>query len=192
MNLTSDIYSMCIKATTHFEQEHASTITDYDFKIRDLILIQNTAIEKSFNCKMHTRYIGPLIVILQNRGGMYIILELDGSVFDCPISTFHVIPYFVQEHINIPPLKDLIDISLHWLCELEETMLSDPDDEDKDLATDHHPSSDVDNDDEDWGQSTFQLGGEILVKFFIFCTFAPLHLCSFSQLSFCFFAAATA
>ena len=61
--LASDVYSAHIKAAIHFEQEHSSTITDYNFKLGDLVLIQNTAIEKSLNCKMCTRYIGPLIVI---------------------------------------------------------------------------------------------------------------------------------
>ena len=49
--LTSDVYSTRIKAAICFEQDHASTITDYNFKLGDLVLIQNTAIEKSLNQK---------------------------------------------------------------------------------------------------------------------------------------------
>ena len=37
--LTSDVYSVHIKATICFEQEHFSTITDYNFKLGDLVLI---------------------------------------------------------------------------------------------------------------------------------------------------------
>ena len=91
---------MCIKAAICFEQEHISTITNYNFKLRDLVLIQNTAIEKSLNRKMCTRYIGPLIVISHNRGGAYIISELNGSVFDHLIATFHIIPYILHGDIS--------------------------------------------------------------------------------------------
>ena len=184
MKLASNVYSACIKAVIHFEQEHASTITDYNFKLRDLVLIQNTTIERSLNHKMHARYIGPLIIILRNWGGAYIISELNSSVFNRPIATFCVIPYFTWQHINIPPLDKLINITLCWLHELEETTLSDPNEEDEDFATNRYPSPDVDNDDEGWGQSSFQLGGEILGNFFILtllclCLCTYIHFCSY-------------
>ena len=132
VKLMSDIYSAHVKATIRFEQEHTSTITDYNFKLRDLVLLWNTAIEKLLNCQMHTRYISPLIVILWNIGGAYIVSELNSSVFNHPIAAFHVIPYFAWQCIDIPPLNELINITSHQLHELEETTLSDPDEEDED------------------------------------------------------------
>ena len=39
MKLASDVYSVRIKAAIRFKQEHSSTITDYNFKLRDLVLI---------------------------------------------------------------------------------------------------------------------------------------------------------
>ena len=109
--LASNIYTTWIKAAIHFEQEHVATIVNYDFKLGDLILIRNTAIEKSLNHKMHVRYLGPLIIISQSKGGAYIISKLNGSVFDHPIAAFQVIPYFACQHIDIHPLNELIDIS---------------------------------------------------------------------------------
>ena len=127
--LASDVYAARIKAVIRFKQEHAATIVKYDFTIGDLVLIRNTAIEKSLNRKMRVRYLGPLIVISQNKGGAYIVSKLDGSVFDCPIAAFRVIPYFARQHIDIPPLDKLIDISARQLCELKDSTAADPADE---------------------------------------------------------------
>ena len=147
--LTSDVYAAHIKAMIHFEQEHAATIVKYDFTLSDLILIRNTAIEKSLNHKMHARYLGPLIVISQNKGGAYIVAELDGSIFDCPIAAFQVIPYFAQHCIDIPPLDELIDISSRRLRELENTTAADPDDDSDDLANEEDPPPDSPDGNED-------------------------------------------
>ena len=70
---------------------------------------------------MRPRYLGPLIVISRNRGGAYILAELDGSVFDRPIAAFRVIPYFARRKIDLPPLDNLLDISRQRLTELEST-----------------------------------------------------------------------
>ena len=74
-------------------------------------------------------YLGPLIVISHNKGGAYTVAELDGSVFDCPIADFHVIPYFARTTFDIPPLSDLIDISNNHLKEMEDSKVVDPDNE---------------------------------------------------------------
>ena len=45
-----------------------------------------------------------------------------------------VIPYFAHQHIDIPPLNELIDISTRQLCKLENSTTADPDDDSNDLA----------------------------------------------------------
>ena len=115
----------------------------------DLVLIRNTAIEKSLNHKMRARYLGPLIVISQNKGGAYIVSELDGSVFDRPIAAFRVIPYFARQHIDIPPLDELIDISARRLRELEDSTAANPDDDSDDLADEEDAPPDSPDGDED-------------------------------------------
>ena len=77
---------------------------------------------------MRARYLGPLIVISRNRGGAYILAELDGSVFDRPTAAFRVIPYFARTKITLPPLDELLDISRQRLLELENTDDADADD----------------------------------------------------------------
>ena len=105
-------------------------IHDFNFKLGNLVLVQNTAIEKALNGKMQCQYLGPLIVISRNQGGAYIIAELDGSVFHRPIVAFQVILYFTWSHINLPPLHELLDISQHQLQELGKSEAADMDNED--------------------------------------------------------------
>ena len=115
----SKVYEARRKAAVRFEQEHAATIKDYNFKLGDLVLVRNTAIEKALNRKMRARYLGPVIVVSRNKGGAYILAELDGSLFDRPTAAFRVIPYFARASIDLPPLDDLLDVSRARLRQLE-------------------------------------------------------------------------
>jgi hypothetical protein len=89
-------------AAQRFEQENYHKIRDFDFKRGSLVLIRNTAIEKAVNRKMQARYLGPLIVVLRNRGGVYVLCEPDGTVLDRPVAAFRVIPYLARQSIPLP------------------------------------------------------------------------------------------
>ena len=141
-NLQDKVYAARVQAAVRFEKEHANTIKNFKFKLGDLVLVRNTAIEKSLNRKMRARYLGPLVVLAQNRGGAYIVAELDGSVFDRPAAAFRVIPYFARAHIDLPPLHELLDISSQRFQELKDSEVSDPDDED---SADNTDDPDVDS-----------------------------------------------
>ena len=78
-HLHNTVVTACHLATICFKQEHAMTIQDYDFQQGDLVSIRNTYIEVTHN-KMQPRYLGLLVVISHNRGGAYILCELDDSV----------------------------------------------------------------------------------------------------------------
>ena len=108
----------------------------------DLVLIRNTAIEKALNRKMRARYLGPVIVVSRNRGGAYIVAELDGSVFDRPVAAFRVIPYFARTSIPVPSVDDLIDISKRRLLEMEQSEVEDPDDDDDEPIVADEPFAD--------------------------------------------------
>ncbi|KZT25354.1 hypothetical protein NEOLEDRAFT_1203446 [Neolentinus lepideus HHB14362 ss-1] len=107
-----------IEAARHFEKEHMHTIRDFDFKRGDLVLMRNTAIEKSLNRKMRPRYLGPLIVVSRNHSGAYILAELDGTLFDRPTAAFHVIPYLALKTIPLP--DDFTDVGDDQVHRMEE------------------------------------------------------------------------
>ena len=102
------------------------TIHNFDFKRGDLVLICNTAIEKALNRKMRARYLGPLVVLARNKGGAYIICELNGSVFDRPVAMFRVIPYFARKSLLLPDLDKFIDLSTERLRSMEESLSLSP------------------------------------------------------------------
>ena len=112
-NLTMNIYTAHVKAAVCFKQQHAVTITDYHFTLRDLVLIRNTAIEKSLNCKMHTRYLSLLIVISCNKGGAYIVAELDRAVFQLSYSYIQSHPLLCMPKYYYSPTQ-----RTHWYFHL--------------------------------------------------------------------------
>ena len=124
------VHTAHLKVAIQFEKDHAHTIRDYNFKSGDLVLIRNSAIEKALNWKMQACYLGPLIVISCNKGGAYIIAELNGSVFDRPVAAFRIIPYFARTLIAIPPLDELLNISQLRLIQMEQSTSEDPEEED--------------------------------------------------------------
>jgi len=143
--LHSKVFETQLKAAVRFEKEHALTVHNFDFKLGNLVLLHNTAIEKALNRKMRPRYTGPLIVISRNKGGTYILAELNGSLFDRPVAAFRVILYFARKKIVLPPLDKLLDVSIAQLRELEETTLLDTDNLFND-DTDAAAPSDVEDD----------------------------------------------
>ena len=115
------------RAALQFERHHSHTIQDFDFKAGDLILIRNTAIEKALNQKMRPRYFEPMVVISCNRGGTYIICDLDGTLGHAPIAAFRVVPYLAREKLELPDIEQYIDVSVSQLRKLENTTNPDPD-----------------------------------------------------------------
>ena len=67
-------------------------------------------------------------MVSRNKGGAYIICELNGSVFNRPIAAFRVVPYFAWKSITLPDLSDYLDISANRLRDMEDSALLGDDD----------------------------------------------------------------
>ena len=115
--LHSRVFAERRKRAIRFEKVHMRTIKDYAFERGDLVLMRNTAVEKSLNRKMKARYLGPLIVLARNKGGAYILCELDGSVLKNTVGAFRLVPYFPRRRIAFP--EGAMDVSTEKLREME-------------------------------------------------------------------------
>ena len=92
---------------------------------------------------------------MHNRGGAYIIAELDGSVLDRPIAAFRVIPYLARRAIKVR--LDMLDVPLERVRELEESEDLGDDEEDLlDLDDQQKPAYEMDEDGpEDFEDDTY-------------------------------------
>lgn len=117
-----------LKRLEVYERSFKAVIKDYRFEPGALVLVRNTAVESSLNSKMKPRYTGPMIVVRRNKGGSYILAEMDGSVWHQKVARFRVVPYFAREKIEIPKgILEIIDCDEATLDRVEEQ--TDPDEE---------------------------------------------------------------
>jgi hypothetical protein len=68
------------------------------------------------------------VVVSRNKGGAYIVCELDGTLYHNPVAAYRVIPYFAREYIELPDFEKYSDISVKRLREMERSTAEDPED----------------------------------------------------------------
>ncbi|THU77679.1 hypothetical protein K435DRAFT_812233 [Dendrothele bispora CBS 962.96] len=107
-----------IKDTLKYLDTHKAKVRNWNFKPGSLVLVRNTAIEKSLNRKLKPRFLGPCIVVRRTIGGSYVLAEMDGSVLQNKIAAFRVYPYHARRKIKLP--DDLTGLTGLSEGELEE------------------------------------------------------------------------
>ena len=103
-----------------FEKQHESRIVDFDFKPGALVLVRNSAVEKSLNSKSKSRYMGPVVVVRRTKGSSYVVAELDGAQWRHHVAAFRLIPYFPRTRTDVELVSNL--------PEEDEDTQDDPDD----------------------------------------------------------------
>ncbi|KDQ09751.1 hypothetical protein BOTBODRAFT_116724 [Botryobasidium botryosum FD-172 SS1] len=68
------------KSARQFEEVFKNTIHDFDFKPGTLVLVHNSRLDNDLGRKMKPRYFGLMIVVRRNRGGAYVLAEVDGAL----------------------------------------------------------------------------------------------------------------
>ena len=111
-----------------FKQQFENTISSYDFKPGNLVLVRNSASESDLSCKTKPRYLGPMVVICRSRTSSYRLAELDGAVSKLHYAAFHLVPYLTRSHTSIPVTRLLDRDNLITIVVEEAAPPDDPDD----------------------------------------------------------------
>ena len=68
------------------------------YKVRELVLVRNTAVEILHDQKHKPRYLGPYVIREVTKGGNYKLSELDGVLLNYTYAAFQMLPYITQTH----------------------------------------------------------------------------------------------
>ncbi|KIO02719.1 hypothetical protein M404DRAFT_147444 [Pisolithus tinctorius Marx 270] len=112
-----------------FEAAFQHRIKDHNFAPSTLVLVRNSRIEKELNRKTKPWYTGPMVILHQTTGGLYLLAELDGSISKLRFAAFHLLPYHPQSQTcaTVTRITGLDDEELDHLLEEAE---DDPTDDD--------------------------------------------------------------
>jgi len=100
-----------------------------------------------------------LVILVRNKGGAYVLCELDGSVLDRPLAAFRVVPYFARTAVDIPTTA--LDVELKRIDEMRASRsLGDDDDEvvDKGVGGEDDFVADLEDEDRDGGSDLSEEG----------------------------------
>jgi len=144
------IHKQKLERLLRYEKDNEAVIKDYKFEPGDLVLVRNTVVESSLNRKMKPGYLGPMIVVKENKGGSYILAEVTGAVWHRKVAKFRVVPYFAREKIDIPEgILAVIDASEEDLVHIKNLVDETEEPPDRDYLLDDVRMNNSDSEDDD-------------------------------------------
>jgi hypothetical protein len=84
-----------------FEHKFRKKLQRTEYRPGELVLVRNVAIETEMSTtwKTEDRYLGPYEVVRKNKGGAYLIKELDGTrLSQITVAAFRLLPYISRHH----------------------------------------------------------------------------------------------
>ncbi|KAI5895740.1 uncharacterized protein SCHCODRAFT_02451504, partial [Schizophyllum commune H4-8] len=83
------------RSKTQFERRFTKRLRREDYREGELVLLKNSANERRVGAdvKIAARYLGPFMIVRKNRGGAYILQELDGTVIAGGVAPRRLLPY---------------------------------------------------------------------------------------------------
>src|SRR5882724_7454176 len=100
------------QSAAQFVKRFSSTIQDFNFEVRSLVLVCNSHVEKELNCKTKPCFLGPMVVVHHTKGGAYILAELNGAISRLRYTAFRIIPYLSRFPDRIPVTSLLDNVQL--------------------------------------------------------------------------------
>ena len=97
-----------------FEEKFKYLFHKMEFSPGQLVLMRNSAIEKSLDRKCKPRYLGPYIIHRITQGGSYVLKELDGTQMREKVAAFRIAPYIARDRRSLAQLanctSDIIEV----------------------------------------------------------------------------------
>ncbi|GJF00600.1 hypothetical protein PsYK624_168930 [Phanerochaete sordida] len=96
------------KLKEDFKAKYRARLTRARYTPGTLVLVRNTAVEKSMDQKDKARYLGLYEVVRQTKKGSYVVKEigLNGVVAAHGVAAFRVLPYFPRHQDMFAKLND--------------------------------------------------------------------------------------
>ena len=91
-----------------------------------LVIMRNSAKDKSLDRKYSPRYLGPYEVVRRTKGGSYVLKELDGAVMRQGVAAQRLLPYLSRDDARLNQLALEHDEDSQTSDTEEEEVIDDP------------------------------------------------------------------